>query len=201
MGEELEQATMQDLKGRRVAVLMTDGVEQVEYTEPRKYLEQLGVQVTLVSPKRAGEDVQGFNHDQPGDKFKVEMSVSEARPADFDALLLPGGERNPAELRKNAEAIRFIKEFGDEDKPIAAICHGPWALIEAGIAESKHLSSWPEIQDDLRKAGAEWTDEEVVVDGKLITSRKPDDIPAFNNALMKELMVIQQAGTDPGPTS
>ncbi|MBQ5964996.1 type 1 glutamine amidotransferase [Massilia sp. ZL223] len=192
---------MQDLKGRRVAVLMTDGVEQVEYTEPRKYLEQLGVQVTLVSPKRAGEDVQGFNHDQPGDKFKVEMSVSEARPADFDALLLPGGERNPAELRKNAEAIRFIKEFGDEDKPIAAICHGPWALIEAGIAESKHLSSWPEIQDDLRKAGAEWTDEEVVVDGKLITSRKPDDIPAFNNALMKELMVIQQAGTDPGPTS
>lgn len=201
MGEELEQATMQDLKGRRVAVLMTDGVEQVEYTEPRKYLEQLGVQVTLVSPKRAGEDVQGFNHDQPGDKFKVEMSVSEARPADFDALLLPGGERNPAELRKNAEAIRFIKEFGDEDKPIAAICHGPWALIEAGIAESKHLTSWPEIQDDLRKAGAEWTDEEVVVDGKLITSRKPDDIPAFNNALMKELMVIQQAGTDPGPTS
>jgi len=201
MGEELEQATMQDLKGRRVAVLMTDGVEQVEYTEPRKYLEQLGVQVTLVSPKRAGEDVQGFNHDQPGDKFKVEMNVSEARPADFDALLLPGGERNPAELRKNAEAIRFIKEFGDEDKPIAAICHGPWALIEAGIAESKHLTSWPEIQDDLRKAGAEWTDEEVVVDGKLITSRKPDDIPAFNNALMKELMVIQQAGTDPGPTS
>ena len=201
MGEELEQATMQDLKGRKVAVLMTDGVEQVEYTEPRKYLEQLGVQVTLVSPKRAGEDVQGFNHDQPGDKFKVEMSVSEARPADFDALLLPGGERNPAELRKNAEAIRFIKEFGDEDKPIAAICHGPWALIEAGIAESKHLTSWPEIQDDLRKAGAEWTDEEVVVDGKLITSRKPDDIPAFNNALMKELMVIQQAGTDPGPTS
>ncbi|MBQ5942727.1 type 1 glutamine amidotransferase [Massilia sp. AB1] len=192
---------MQDLKGRRVAVLMTDGVEQVEYTEPRKYLEQLGVQVTLVSPKRAGEDVQGFNHDQPGDKFTVEMSVSEARPADFDALLLPGGERNPAELRKNAEAIRFIKEFGDEDKPIAAICHGPWALIEAGIAESKHLTSWPEIQDDLRKAGAEWTDEEVVVDGKLITSRKPDDIPAFNNALMKELMVIQQAGTDPGPTS
>ena len=201
MGEELEQATVQDLKGRRVAVLMTDGVEQVEYTEPRRFLEQLGVQVTLVSPKRVGEEVQGFNHDQPGDKFKVEMTVSEARPADFDALLLPGGERNPAALRKNQEAIRFIKEFGDEDKPIAAICHGPWALIEAGIAESKHLTSWPEIQDDLRKAGAEWTDEEVVVDGKLITSRKPDDIPAFNNALMKELMVIQQAGTDPGPTS
>ena len=201
MGEELEQATVQDLKGRRVAVLMTDGVEQVEYTEPRRFLEQLGVQVTRVSPKRVGEEVQGFNHDQPGDKFKVEMTVSEARPADFDALLLPGGERNPAELRKNQEAIRFIKEFGDEDKPIAAICHGPWALIEAGIAESKHLTSWPEIQDDLRKAGAEWTDEEVVVDGKLITSRKPADIPAFNNALMKELMVLQQAGTDPGPTS
>jgi len=201
MGEELNQVSVQDLKGRRVAVLMTDGVEQVEYTEPRRFLEQLGVQVTLVSPKQAGEEVQGVNHDQPGDKFKVEMNVTEARPADFDALLLPGGERNPAELRKNQDAIRFIREFGDEDKPIAAICHGPWALIEAGIAESKHLTSWPEIQDDLRKAGAEWTDEEVVVDGKLITSRKPDDIPAFNNALMKELMVIQQAGADPGPTS
>ncbi|MEH6436777.1 type 1 glutamine amidotransferase domain-containing protein [Massilia sp. DD77] len=201
MGEELKQATVQDLKGRRVAVLMTDGVEQVEYTEPRKFLEQLGVEVILVSPKPAGAEVQGFNHDQPGDRFRVEMNVSEARPADFDALLLPGGERNPAELRKNQEAIRFIKEFGDEDKPIAAICHGPWPLIEAGIAESKHLTSWPEIQDDLKQAGAEWTDDEVVVDGKLITSRKPADIPAFNNALMKELMVIQQAGSDPGPTS
>ncbi|MBQ5948981.1 type 1 glutamine amidotransferase domain-containing protein [Massilia sp. ST3] len=201
MGEELKQATVQDLKGRRVAVLMTDGVEQVEYTEPRKFLEQLGVEVTLISPKPAGAEVQGFNHDQPGDKFRVEMNLSEARPADFDALLLPGGERNPAELRKNQDAIRFIKEFGDEDRPIAAICHGPWPLIEAGIAESKHLTSWPEIQDDLKQAGAEWTDDEVVVDGKLITSRKPADIPAFNNALMKELMVIQQAGSDPGPTS
>lgn len=201
MGEELQQATMQDLKGRRVAVLMTDGVEQVEYTEPRKFLEQLGVEVTLVSPKRAGEEVQGFNHDQPGDKFKVERQVSEARSADFDALLLPGGERNPAALRKDQEAIRFIREFGDEDKPIAAICHGPWALIEAGLAESRHLTSWPEIQDDLKQAGAEWTDDEVVVDGKLITSRKPADIPAFNNALMKELMMQQDAGSDPGPTS
>ena len=200
-GNEVQQASVQDLKGRRVAVLMTDGVEQVEYTEPRKFLEQLGVEVTLVSPKRAGEEVQGVNHDQPGDKFKVEMHVADARPADFDALLLPGGEANPAALRKDQQAISFIKEFGDEDKPIAAICHGPWALIEAGIAESKHLTSWPEIQDDLRQAGAEWTDDEVVVDGKLITSRKPDDIPAFNNALMKELIVIQQAGTDPGPTS
>lgn len=200
-GNEVDQVSVQDLKGRRVAVLMTDGVEQVEYTEPRRFLEQLGVEVTLIAPKRAGDEVQGMNHDQPGDRFKVEMSLADARPADFDALLLPGGEANPAALRQDQQAIGFIKQFGDDDKPIAAICHGPWALIEAGLAESRHLTSWPAIQDDLRNAGAEWTDDEVVVDGKLITSRKPDDIPAFNNALMKELMVIQQAGSDPGPTS
>lgn len=201
MGEELQQASTRDLQGRRVAVLMTDGVEQVEYTAPRDFLERLGVEVTLVAPKQAGEEVQGFNHQQPGDKFKVEMNVSDARPADFDALLLPGGEANPDRLRLSKEAIEFIKAFGDEDKPIAAICHGPLTLIDAGIAESRHLTSWPSLQDDLREAGAEWTDDEVVVDGKLITSRKPDDIPAFNRALMQELMVVQQAGSDPGPTS
>lgn len=201
MGEQVEQVSVRDLQGRRVAVLMTDGVEQVEYTGPRSFLEGLGVQVTLVSPKQAGDEIQGFNHDEPGDRFRVEMNVSDAHPADFDALLLPGGETNPDRLRRSKEAIEFIREFGDEDKPIAAICHGPLTLIDAGIAESKHVTSWPSLQNDLRNAGAEWTDEEVVVDGKLITSRKPDDIPAFNQALMKELMVIQQAGSDPGPTS
>jgi len=180
---------------------MTDGVEQVEYTAPRSFLEQQGVRVTLISPKGAGEEVQGMNHDQPGERFKVELSLRDAKEADFDALLLPGGEENPKKLRQLPEAIAFIKAFDDADKPIAAICHGPWPLIEAGIAESKHLTSYPAIRDDLKNAGAEWTDDEVVVDGKLITSRKPDDIPAFNDALMKELMVIQQAGTDPGPTS
>ncbi len=200
-GDHLDLVSEKDLVGRRVAVLMTDGVEQVEYTGPRTYLEGKGVRVTLVSPKGAGEEVQGMNHDQPGDKFKVELSLAQAREADFDALLLPGGEENPKKLRQIPEAIAFIKAFDDADKPIAAICHGPWPLIDAGIAESKHLTSYPAIQDDLKAAGAEWTDDEVVVDGKLITSRTPDDIPAFNEALMKELMVIQQAGMDPGPTS
>ncbi|MCA1246982.1 type 1 glutamine amidotransferase domain-containing protein [Massilia sp. MS-15] len=200
-GDHLDLVSEKDLVGRRVAVLMTDGVEQVEYTAPRSFLEGKGVQVTLISPKRAGEEVQGMNHDQPGERFKVELGLDQADVKDFDALLLPGGEENPKQLRRIPEAIAFIKAFDEADKPIAAICHGPWPLIDAGIAQSKHLTSYPAIQDDLKAAGAEWTDDEVVVDGKLVTSRKPEDIPAFNEALMKELMVIQQAGSDPGPTS
>ena len=199
--DHVEPAATQSLQGRNVAVLMTDGVEQVEYTEPRRFLEEQGVIVTLVSPKKAGEEVQGFNHLTPDQKFKVELNVQDAKPGDYDLLLLPGGVANPDTLRLSPEAIAFIKAFGDEDKAIAAICHGPWPLIDAGVAESKHMTSWPSLQHDLRNAGAEWTDEEVVVDGKLITSRKPDDIPAFNEAIMKQLMVLQEAGTDPGPTS
>jgi len=199
--DHVELAASQSLEGRRVAVLMTDGVEQVEYTKPRSFLEEQGVQVTLLSPKQAGEEVQGFNHLEPGDKFKVDLNVKDAQPGDYDLLLLPGGVANPDQLRLSPESIAFIKAFGDEDKPIAAICHGPWPLIDAGVAESKHMTSWPSLQADLKNAGAEWTDEEVVVDGKLITSRKPDDIPAFNEALRKQLMVLQVAGSDPGPTS
>lgn len=201
MGDVVDLVSEQDLKGRHVAVLMTDGVEQVEYTGPRSFLEKKGVKVTLISPKQAGETVQGMNHDQPGDQFKVELSLAQADPADFDALLLPGGEENPKQLRQIPEAIAFIKAFDDADKTIAAICHAPWLLIDAGLAESRHLTSYPSIKDDLINAGAEWTDDEVVVDGKLITSRTPEDIPAFNDALMKELMVMQLAGSDPGPTS
>ena len=201
MGEEVDLVSEEDVLGKRVAVLMTDGVEQVEYTGPRTFLEGKGVRVTLISPKAVGEEVQGMNHDQPGDKFKVDLSLSDAQVADYDMLLLPGGEENPKKLRQIPEAIAFIKAFDDADKPIAAICHGPWPLIDAGIAESKHLTSYPAIKDDLVNAGAEWTDDEVVVDDKLITSRKPDDIPAFNDAMFKELMVVQQAGADPGPTS
>jgi protease I len=186
---ESDKAGRGELDGKRVAVLMTDGVEQVEYTGPRSFLEQHGAQVILISPKRVGESVQGMNHDDKGDTFPVEMNVNDARPGDFDALLLPGGEKNPLELRKSAESIAFIRDFYAEDKPIAAICHAPWTLIDAGIAESKNLTSWPEIQDDLKKAGAEWIDQEVVIDEKLITSRKPDDIPAFNDALLKAMMI------------
>lgn len=194
------QDTARALQGKRVAILMTDGVEQVEYTGPRSFLEQQGAQVTLISPKRVGEQVQGMNHDAPGDSFPVEMNVNDAKPADFDALVLPGGEKNPLELRKSPESIAFIRNFYDEDKPIAAICHAPWVLIDAGIAESKSLTSWPGIQDDMKKAGAEWSDQEVVIDEKLITSRKPDDIPAFNNALLKELLISPEVA-DVGPSS
>ncbi|HEX8988364.1 MAG TPA: type 1 glutamine amidotransferase domain-containing protein [Rhodocyclaceae bacterium] len=174
------------LQGKKVAVLMTDGVEQVEYTEPRKFLEQHGARVTLLSPKPQGSEVQGFKHLTPGDRFVVDMDVRDARPADFDALMLPGGVANPDQLRLSTEAIGFIREFAREDKPIAAICHGPWTLIDAGVAQGKHLTSWPSLKEDLRNAGADWKDQPVVVDGKLVTSRKPDDIPAFDEAMLKE---------------
>jgi protease I len=186
---EQEKAARGPLDGKRVAVLMTDGVEQVEYTGPRSFLEQQGAQVILISPKRVGEAVQGMNHDAAGELFRVEMNVNDAKPGDFDALVLPGGEKNPLELRKSPESIAFIRDFYDTDKPIAAICHAPWVLIDAGIAESKNLTSWPDIQDDMKTAGAEWIDQEVVIDEKLITSRKPDDIPAFNDALLKAMLI------------
>lgn len=196
----MEQSGNGGLQGKRVAVLMTDGVEQVEYTGPRTFLEGQGAQVVLISPKAVGEQVQGMNHDAMGDSFPVEMNINDARPGDFDALLLPGGEKNPLELRKSPESIAFIRDFYAEDKPIAAICHAPWVLIDAGIAESRNLTSWPEIQDDLKNAGAEWVDQEVVIDEKLITSRKPDDIPAFNEALMNAMRIDPQAA-DMGPSS
>jgi len=183
----MPQNQAQALRGKRIAMLLTDGVEQVEYTQPRSFLEQQGAQVTLVSPKPQGDDIQGFNHLTPADKFKVEMDVRDARPGDFDALVLPGGVANPDMLRLSMEAITFIREFGRENKPIAAICHGPWTLIDADLVAGKRVTSWPTLQMDLQNAGAEWTDEQVVVDGKLVTSRKPDDIPAFNQAILSEL--------------
>ncbi len=180
-------AQASELKGKRIAVLMTDGVEQVEYTRPREFLEQHGAQVTLVSPKKKGEQVQGFNHLDKGDRFTVDMNVKEADAADFDGLMLPGGVANPDQLRLSKEAIDFVAQFGRAGKPIAAICHGPWTLIDAGIAKGKHLTSWPTLQNDLRNAGAQWSDEQVVVDGRIVTSRKPDDIPAFNDAFLERL--------------
>jgi protease I len=195
----MEQISGKPLQGKRVAMLMTDGVEQIEYTSPRSYLEERGATVVLVSPKDAGEEVQGFNHMQPAGKFRVEMHVRDARPADFDALVLPGGVANPDNLRLSREAIDFIRGFDVEDKPVGAICHGPWTLIDAGIATARHMTSWPSLKRDLMNAGAEWTDDEVVIDARLVTSRKPDDLPAFNDALVKELLMAP--GTDPGLTS
>lgn len=196
----MQQTTGPSLSGKRVAVLMTDGVEQIEYTSPRSFLEQQGAIVTLLAPKAKGEQVQGMQHDAQGDRFTVEMNVADAKPADFDALVLPGGEVNPAKLRKSAESIDFIRQFGKEEKPIAAICHGPLALIDAGLAKSSHLTSWPDTQDEMRGAGAEWTDDEVVIDGRLVTSRKPDDLPAFNDAL-KKLLLIDPAQASMGASS
>ena len=178
---------MNELQGKRVAMVLTDGVEQVEYTKPREFLEQQGAKPVLVSPKPAGSDVQGFNHLQPGQKFKVEMNVKDARPEDFDLLVLPGGVANPDMLRLSEETIRFIRRYGESGKPIAAICHGPWTLINAGLARDKRMTSWPSLQTDLRNAGAEWVDEPVVRDGHLVTSRKPDDIPQFDQGIL-ELM-------------
>lgn len=195
----LEQAAGKPLEGIRVAMLMTDGVEQIEYTSPRSFLEEHGATVVLVSPKAAGEEVQGFNQLQPADKFKVELNVADANPTDFDGLVLPGGVANPDLLRASKESIEFIRGFPIEEKMVAAICHGPWTLIDAGVAAAKHLTSWPSLKRDLTNAGAEWTDDEVVVDARLVTSRKPDDLPAFNDAVMKELLL--PPGSDPGPTS
>ena len=187
----MEQVAGKPLQGKRVAMLMTDGVEQIEYTSPRSFLEERGATVVLLSPKNVGEEVQGFKHMQPADRFKVEMNVGDANPSDFDALVLPGGVANPDQLRLSRAAIDFIRGFDVEDKPVGAICHGAWTLIDAGIATAKHMTSWPSLKQDLVNAGAQWTDQQVVVDGKLVTSRKPDDIPAFNQALLSEL---QSAG-------
>ena len=183
----MQQGTNQALQGKRVAILMTDGVEQVEYTGPREFLEQQGAQITLISPKASGEAIQGFNHLTPADKFKVELDVRDARPADFDALVLPGGVANPDQLRLSMEAITFIRAFGREDKPIAAICHGPSLLAEADILEGRAVTGWPSILTDLENAGAQVFDEEVIVDGNLITGREPADIPAFSRALIDAL--------------
>jgi protease I len=175
------------LKGMRIAMLMTDGVEQVEFTRPRSFLEQHGAEVTLLSPKPRGARVQAYNHAAPGDLFTVEMDVRHARADDFDALVLPGGVANPDGLRMSPEAIAFIGGISRARKPIAAICHGPWPLIDAGIVRGRRVTSWPSLRQDLCNAGATWSDQPVVVDGQLVTSRNPDDIPQFEKALLEQL--------------
>lgn len=171
------------LNGLKVAILVTDGFEQVEMTEPRKALEDAGAETKLVSPK-AGP-VKAWNFTEWGDRFPVDVPLGNARPDDFDALLLPGGVINPDKLRTLPEAVAFVRAFFDAGKPVASICHGPWTIIEAGAARGRRLTSWPSLKTDLQNAGAEWVDQEVVVDHGLITSRKPDDIPAFNREVIK----------------
>jgi protease I len=172
------------LKGRRVAILLTDGFEQVEMTEPRKALEQAGAEAQLVSDKT---EVQGYNHDKPADKFPVDLPLGKAKAEDFAALVLPGGVANPDSLRVNQKAVALVQAFVDAGKPIAAICHGPWTLIETTAVKGRRMTSWPSLKTDLKNAGAEWVDEEVVVDRGLVTSRNPDDIPAFNRKMIEEI--------------
>lgn len=169
---------------KRVAILVADGFEQVEMTEPRKALEEAGFSTELISPAHA--EVQAWKHDEKGDKFRVDVELDSANPDDYEALLLPGGVQNPDKLRTIPRAVAFVKSFFEHDKPVAAICHGPWMLVEAGVVRGRRLTSWPSLQTDLRNAGANWTDEEVVTDGNLITSRKPADIPAFNHKVVEE---------------
>ena len=171
-------STRTDLNGTRVAILIADGFEQVEMTEPRKALDQSGAQTQIVSLKTG--KVRAWNHTDWGDEFPVDLPIDQARPDDFDALLLPGGVMNPDKLRMRPKAVAFAKAFVDAGKPVAVICHGPWTLVEAGVVRGRRITSWPSLQTDLRNAGANWVDLEVVVDGNMVSSRKPDDIPAFN---------------------
>ncbi len=174
---------MTDIKNQKIAVLATDGFEQVELTGPVKALKDAGATVTIVSPK-AGK-IQGMNHHDKGDLIPVDLELSKAQAEDFDALVLPGGVANPDSLRIVPEAIDFIKAFVTSHKPIAAICHGPWPLIDAGAVKGQKMTSWPSLQTDLRNAGAEWVDQSVVVAPQLVTSRKPDDLPDFNREMLK----------------
>ncbi|TMH35963.1 MAG: type 1 glutamine amidotransferase [Betaproteobacteria bacterium] len=172
------------LKGKRVAILATDGFEQAELTEPREALERAGATTRLIAPKHG--KIKGWKSKNWGDEVAVDVVIGEARVDDYDALLLPGGVMNPDRLRTDKGAVNFVRSFFDAEKPVAAICHGPIMLIEAEVLRDRHLTSWPSLATDMRNAGARWSDEEVVVDRGLVTSRQPTDIPAFNRKMIEE---------------
>lgn len=184
------------LQGRRIAVLCTDGVEEVELTSPREALTSQGAHVELISLKRA--PIQAWNHDKPGKSYDVDHPLADVSADDFDALVLPGGVMNPDTLRADEDAVSFVRSFVHAGKPIAAICHGPWTLIEAGGVKGKKLTSWPSLKTDLRNAGALWADEEVIRDENLVTSRKPDDLRAFNREMIE--MIGNDQTDHPRPT-
>lgn len=173
---------MTSLQGKKVAILVTDGFEQSELLEPRKALDEAGATTQVVSP--VDRKVKGWNHKEWGNEVPVDIPLKSAKADEFDALLLPGGVMNPDHLRMQPEAVAFVKRFTDAGKPVAAICHGPWTLIEAGAVQGHTMTSWPSLKTDLKNAGANWVDKEVVTDRKLVTSRKPDDIPAFNREMI-----------------
>jgi protease I len=175
--------TTGNLQGKKIAILVTNGFEQSELLEPRKALDQAGATTQVVSP--AEGKVKGWNHKEWGNEVPIDVPLKSANAEDFDALLLPGGVMNPDQLRMDPKAVEFVKHFEVARKPIAAICHGPWTLIEAGAVRGRTLTSWPSLKTDLRNAGANWVDQEVVNDAGLVTSRKPDDIPAFNQEMIR----------------
>uniref|UniRef100_UPI003B3A601B type 1 glutamine amidotransferase domain-containing protein n=1 Tax=Siphonobacter sp. TaxID=1869184 RepID=UPI003B3A601B len=176
---------------KKVAILVTDGFEQVELTEPQQALIDAGADTKIISPK--DKEVKGWNHTDWGDTFNVDVPLSQANPEDYDALLLPGGVMNPDSLRMETDAVAFVEHFFESGKPVAAICHAPIMLIEADVVEGRKLTSYPSLKTDLINAGAEWVDEEVVTDNGLVTSRKPDDIPAFNAKMIEEIAEGQHA--------
>jgi len=191
------------LSGKKVAILATDGFEQSELLEPKKALENAGAEVHVIVPsggpaksQKAGE-IRGWDHTDWGKTVKADEKLEQANSDDFDALVLPGGVMNPDKLRTCRKAVEFVKSFFDAGKPVAAICHGPWTLIEAGVVEGRTMTSWPSLKTDLKNAGANWVDREVATDNGLVTSRKPDDLPAFCTKIIEE-MVEGQQGKQPG---
>ena len=171
------------LKGKKVAIIAADMVEQVELVEPRKALDDAGAETHLIAMKPG--EIQGFNHFEPADTFQVDKTAEEVDASDYDALMIPGGVGNPDQLRGDENAVSFVQEFHRAGKPMAVICHGPWVLVESGAVRGKRVTSWPTLETDIRNAGGDWVDQEVVVDGNLVTSRKPDDIPAFNREMLR----------------
>ena len=174
----------QKLKGKTVAILAADMFERVELEEPRKALEEAGATTEVISIHDG--EIQGFDHFDPANKVKVDKTVEEVSVGDYDALLIPGGVGNPDQLRGDENAVNFVREFVESKKPLAVICHGPWVLVEAGAVRGRTLTSWPTLQTDIENAGGNWVDKEVVVDDGIVTSRKPDDIPAFNKKMIEE---------------
>jgi protease I len=173
-----------ELLNKRIAILAADGFEQVELQKPREALDEAGATTNIVSP--SSREIQGMHHAEKGDKFQVDVPLKNANPEEYDGLMIPGGLLNPDTLRTDENALKFVRHFFDAGKPVAAICHAAWVLIDAGVVKGRKLTSWPAIKTDVRNAGGNWVDEEVVVDNGLVTSRKPDDIPAFNAKMIEE---------------
>jgi protease I len=174
-----------NLQGKRVAILVENGFEQVEMTSPRDALRRAGAQADLISPQQG--KVKGWDHTKWGDEFQIDLTLDQAQADRYDALVLPGGVMNPDKLRMNRKAVQFVKSFFEAGKPVASICHGPWTLIEAGVVRGRKMTSYPSLQTDLKNAGAQWVDQQVVVDQGLVTSRNVDDLPAFNEKLIEEI--------------